>query len=78
MGKLWRFGEGATSSPEFCTIYSRPKKKRMLSCKVTIIPYIIISISSVIKLILSRGKPFAKSARDFCICVTIIQEKDKM
>lgn len=53
-------------------------KKRMLSCKVTIILYIIISISTVIKLILNKGKPFAKSARDFCICVTSIQEKGKI
>lgn len=49
----------------------------MISCKVTNIPYIIMSISTATKTILSRGKPFAKSARDFFICVKKTQEKEK-
>lgn len=45
---------------------------------MTIIPYIIMSISTVTKTILSRGKPFAKSAKDFFIWVKRTREKEKM
>lgn len=54
-----------TTSPETCSIYSSTNEKRVTGYKGTIIPYVIIIIITITKIISSRGEYFASIFKSF-------------